>query len=241
MGGLDIGLGAAEAASALQWWLEAGVDVVVEDVPRNWLLPDQQSGAAVDSPDAEAVEGRSEDSIPETLDLFRDWLATSPSLPLASASAARIAPKGGPDAPVMLLADSPSGEESATGEPIAGDAWALMTKMLEAVGIDPEAAYLANISCFHAPGRRMTAGELESCGAIARRHIALAKPKRLLLLGDGPARALFGKSLAASRGHAHKIEGVRSVVTFHPRFLLDRPSEKARAWQDLLLLTEDTP
>ena len=45
--------------------------------------------------------------------------------------------------------------------------------------------------------------------------------------------------LTAARGHVHKIEGVRAVATFHPRFLLDRPSNKALAWRDLLLLMED--
>ena len=45
--------------------------------------------------------------------------------------------------------------------------------------------------------------------------------------------------LTAARGHVHKIEGVRAVPTFHPRFLLDRPSNKALAWRDLLLLMEE--
>jgi DNA polymerase len=81
--------------------------------------------------------------------------------------------------------------------------------------------------------------ELEACAVIARRHVAAAKPRRLLLLGDGPARALLGKPLAAARGHIHKIEGVRTVATFHPRFLMMRPSDKALAWRDLLLLMEE--
>ena len=57
--------------------------------------------------------------------------------------------------------------------------------------------------------------------------------------GDGPARALLGKPLPEARGHVHKIEGVRTVATFHPRSLINQPSNKARAWKDLLLLMED--
>jgi DNA polymerase len=45
--------------------------------------------------------------------------------------------------------------------------------------------------------------------------------------------------MLAARGHVHKIEGVRAVATFHPRQLLKRPSDKALAWRDLLLLMED--
>ena len=43
-----------------------------------------------------------------------------------------------------------------------------------------------------------------------RHHIALVKPKRLLLLGDAPARALTGQPLASARGKVHRIEGVRA-------------------------------
>jgi len=50
---------------------------------------------------------------------------------------------------------------------------------------------------------------------------------------------LIGKPLTAARGHVHKIEGVRTVATFHPRQLLQRASDKALAWRDLLLLMED--
>ena len=34
-------IGEAEARSALGWWLQAGVDVAVQEEPRNWLLPPQ--------------------------------------------------------------------------------------------------------------------------------------------------------------------------------------------------------
>ena len=114
-----------------------------------------------------------------------------------------------------------------------------MTRMLAAIGIRAADAYSATLSCFHTPGARLRSEELAECAEIARKHVALAKPRRLLLLGDAPARALVGKPLTAARGHVHKIEGVRSVVTFHPRHLINRPSDKALAWRDLLLLMEE--
>ena len=51
--------------------------------------------------------------------------------------------------------------------------------------------------------------------------------------------AVLGKRLVEARGHVHKVEGVRTVATFHPRMLMKRPSDKAKAWADLLLLMED--
>ena len=108
-----------------------------------------------------------------------------------------------------------------------------------AIGFRADEAYSASLSCFHAPGARMSEADRVACADIARKHIALAKPKRLLLLGDGPCRALLDQPLVGARGHVHKVEGVRTVATFHPRWLLQRPSDKAKAWADLLLLMED--
>jgi DNA polymerase len=146
---------------------------------------------------------------------------------------------GPAEAPVMLLTDAPTLEDYAAGQPIGGDSWELAQRMLSAIGIKADQAYCASLSCFNAPGSRMSAKDREDCAEIARRHIALAKPKRLLLFGDGPAQALLGKPIAQARGHLHKVEGVRTVATFHPRHLIKRPLDKSLAWKDLLLLMED--
>ncbi|HEU5285040.1 MAG TPA: uracil-DNA glycosylase [Sphingomicrobium sp.] len=232
MGG-DNRIGSAEAVSALGWWLEAGVDVAVAEQPRNWLE------RKIEPPNVREPSARAVSQALETLHLFRDWLGTADSLPLGSVGTRRVLPQGHESAPVMLIAEMPGQEDAAEGRPIGGEAWLLMTRMLAAIGISAEDAYSASLSCFHAPGARMTAGELAECADIARQHIALARPRRVLLLGDAPARALLGKPLAAARGHVHKIEGVPAVATFHPRFLLNRPSDKALAWRDLLLLMEE--
>ncbi|MEO8176278.1 MAG: uracil-DNA glycosylase [Sphingomicrobium sp.] len=252
MGGDSDRIGTAEAASTLGWWIEAGVDTAVSETPRNWLAskpaPAPVSAPATHSAARSATHSTAQPvtapaAIPlpdtDTLDLFRDWLERAPVLPLAGAGARRVLPHGAEAAPIMLIAEMPTGEDSAAGRPIAGAAWQLMERMLAAIGIDAGDAYSASLSCFHSPGARLTADELEACAAIARRHVAAAKPQRLLLLGDAPARALLGKPLTATRGHVHKIEGIRTVTTFHPRFLMNRPSDKALAWRDLLLLMEE--
>jgi uracil-DNA glycosylase family 4 len=235
MGGDHDRLTAAEAASVIGWWLEAGVDVAIQEQPRAWL-----GAATAPSPEAHVIEAQATtQEIPASLGAFRTWLGETLSLPLANSSSRRALPIGVEAAEIMLLADMPTPEDVAEGQPIAGQAWELTEQMLGAIGLSTEQAYVASLSCFHSPGTRLTGQELEACAAIARRHIALAKPKRLLLLGDTPNRALLGKPLTTARGHVHKVEGVRTVATFHPRFLLDRPSNKALAWRDLQLLMEE--
>jgi len=229
-------IGIAEARSALAWWLEAGVDVAVQEEPRDWLKPaPARSKPAVETPPQSNLVQPTQ----ETLSELQDWLASSVQLPLAGAAAKRVLPHGPGEAAIMLLSDSPALEDAAAGQPIGGDAWKLTERMLAAIGIKADEAYSASLSCFHSPGARMSAADREACAEIARRHIALAKPKRLLLLGDGPSQALLGKPLPLARGHVHKVEGVRTVVTFHPRHLVNRPLDKSQAWKDLLLLMED--
>ena len=232
MGGLGPQIDGAEALSVLEWWLESGVDVLVTERPRNWLLEQQKAPpepALQTAPQTEA-------EAPNTLALFRDWLSRSPG---SSGKSKPVLPRGEEGAEVMLIAEAPGREEAAVGKPISGEAAALMERMLAAIGLNSAQAYFANLSCFYVPGAKPSSKDLEECANTMRRHVALARPKRLLLLGDSPARALLGKSMTEARGHIHRVEGVRTVVTFHPRFLLDRPSDKARAWKDLLLLMDD--
>lgn len=228
----------AEARNALAWWLQAGVDVAVGDEPRDWLKP---APSRTDKKIAAGPTPAGNVSQPDhaTLAELQTWLASSAQMPLASADARRILPHGPEQPSVMLLSDSPALEDFAAGQPIGGDAWALAIRMLAAINIAAEQAYSASLSCFHAPGSRMSAADRAACAELARQHIRLVRPQRLLIFGDGPAQALLGKPLPRARGHVHKVEGVRTVVTFHPRQLINQPSNKSLAWKDLLLLMED--
>lgn len=228
----------AQAASALAWWLEMGVDVAVQEEPRNWLQPTAPKPVIAAANDGVAAPNVAEVSH-QTLAELQNWLSSSTQLPLASATAKRIMPVGPENAPIMLLSDAPTLEDFAAGQPIGGESWALTQRMLAAIGIKAEEAYVAPLSCFFAPGQRLNDEDLAECAGLARKQISLARPGRLLLLGDAPCRALLGKPLAAARGHVHKIEGVPTVATFHPRQLLRRASDKALAWKDLLLLMEE--
>ena len=235
MGGETNSIGIAEARSALAWWLEAGVDVAVQEQPRDWLKP------ASAKPQASVEQQPPNVAQPshETLSDLQHWLASSVQLPFASATSQRVMPQGPENAAIMLLSEAPALEDFAAAQPIGGDSWELAKRMLAAIRIPVEQAYSASLSCFHAPGSKMSPADREACAEIARRHIRLAKPKRLLLFGDGPSQALLGKPLPQARGHVHKIEGVRTVATFHPRALINQPSNKSLAWKDLSLLMED--
>ena len=219
------------SAAALQWWIDAGVDVAVSETPRNWLA----GAAPVAAEPAPPVESPA--TVHEDLSAFRHWLGQEPGLPLDRAGAKRVLPHGVEHAEIMFLSDAPGREDG--DQPIGGEAWALTIRMLAAIGFAPDQAYSASLACFDAPGTKMSPDEVAACADIARKHIALARPKRLVLLGDLPARALLGEILVRARGRTHKVEGVRTIATIHPRQLLTRPGDKALVWRDLLMLMEE--
>ena len=233
MGGEIQAFGPGAAESLIQWWLEAGVDAAVGEAPRRWLR-------GTEAPDAALATQPVGQAKPTDLVSFQAWLATTGGLPMDRPGAIRVPPRGAEAARIMLFSDLPDREDAAEGAPIGGEAWALTLRILAAIGMKSDDAYVASLACFHSPGARIGREELESCGAIARDHVRMAKPERLILFGDAPCRALLGEPLARARGRVHRIEGVRTIATFHPRWLLQRPSDKALAWRDLLLLMSES-
>jgi DNA polymerase len=230
---------AADAASLLSWWEEAGVDTIVGEAPRDWLRP--ASKAVTAAPSAPIDEPG--DAPPDQLDLFRAWLADHDRLSFAAPSAPRICPAGDPASGLMVMADMPTAQDCSAGFLIAGEAGRLFDRMLAAIGRDRDSIYLAALSCLRSPDGRLTDEPARQCAALARHHVGLVAPRALLLLGDACAKALLGMPMAQARGRWHEISThagpIRALVTIPPDFLLRQPSHKARAWADLQMLIEE--
>ena len=226
------------AASVLRWWSDAGVDVLLDERPRDWLKL-RASAAPVTEPALE-VEG---DKPPEQLGLFRAWLADSPALPYAASAAPRVCPSGDPQSDLMILTDMPSSEDCAAGILISGEAGRLFDRMLAAIGRNRETVYLAALSCLRSPDGRFNTESAKACAALARHHAGLVQPKALLIFGDAASKALIGLPLAQARGKWHDLPThagpVRALVTLPPSYLLNQPAAKAHAWADLQRLIEE--
>lgn len=220
----------------LSWWQLAGVDVTVDDTPRQWLR-------TASTPETAPVQTRTAPAptaLPATLEALTEWLASAETFP--ELGTIRLAPTGTTAGGLILLTDMPDQEDLATRTLIAGAAGRLIDGMLGAIGRDRASAYIATL----APGRPAT-GKIdeklqEELGRIARHHIALARPRAVLMIGDATIRALTGMGLAPARGKIHPVNladgTLPAVATFHPRFLLQHPALKADAWADLRMLME---
>ncbi len=228
-------MGSDWAASALSWWQEAGVDTIVGEEPRNWLVPAPKPAATVPEP-AAAVQA------PQTLDDFQTWLRESPDLPFASPAAPRVGPSGDPASGLMVVLDMPSAEDAAAGLLLSGPAGALFDRMLTAIHRDRETIYLAPLSPVRSPSGAIDARSAAILAEIARRHVALVRPKALLLFGDACSKALIGPAVAGARGRWHDLETpagpIKTLVTIRPEKLLQQPALKSLAWTDLQMLME---
>jgi len=225
-------MSASWAASALSWWEEAGVDVIVGEEPRDWLNP--KSKAAPAEPAAPPP-----DALPDTLDGFQAWLAETDKLPFAAPAAARAAPAGDPASGLMVMTDMPS----AGGGLIAGPAGDLFDRMLAAIGRERESIYLAPLSPIRTPTGTIGDKDSAALAEIARHHIGLVAPKALLLFGDTCGKALVGSAVPGARGRWHEVQTaagpVRTLVTIRPEKLVDRPAFKKFVWEDLQMLMEE--
>lgn len=247
MGDAQIFDWAKASASTLEWWAAAGVDVLVGDDPFDWLAaPEPEAPARPAERRAPDREGRAAPSpaaaqplvLPPTLEGFLAW-RTGGEAPEAAWGGALLPATGPGTADLMILIDCPDRDD---GEGLLTGATArLFDRMLAAIGRSRADVHLAAVTATRPIAGRLPPEQADALFAIARHHVALVGPKRLLTLGNAASRALLSMDVAEARGRLHVVEhkGGRStevVASYHPRLLRERPAAKAEAWRDLQLL-----
>lgn len=140
----------------------------------------------------------------------------------------------------LIVGEAPGADEDRLGEPFVGRAGKLLNAMIRAVGADREQLYIANIvKCRPPDNRNPRPDEADCCAPYLQRQIQLLQPKLILAVGRVAANNLLGNetTLGALRGKVHEYapEGIPLVVTYHPAYLLRKPSDKSKAWDDLRL------
>ena len=69
------------------------------------------------------------------------------------------------------------------------------------------------------------------------RHVALANPDVLVIMGNVACSAILGKTgVTRLRGNWAEAMGRPTLPMFHPAYLLRTPAAKREAWADLLSL-----
>jgi len=148
---------------------------------------------------------------------------------------------GTPEGRVLFIGEAPGRDEDRIGKPFVGRAGQLLDKMLASIGLDRNRnVYITNVINWRPPDNRdPTPEEAAMCLPFLRRHIELANPGVIVLLGAVAARHVMGISdgIMKSRGRwmEYRVEGrmVPIMPTLHPAYLLRQPAHKKLAWRDL--------
>ena len=143
---------------------------------------------------------------------------------------------GNPDAELMLIGEGPGAEEDRQGLPFVGPAGALLTRIIQAIDLQREDVYIANVVKCRPPGNRdPQPDEVAACRGFLERQIALVQPRVIVALGRVAAQTLLGTDspIGQMRGRWYRIQGVPAMVTYHPAALLRNQALKRPTWEDM--------
>ena len=252
-----------ELESALAFWRDAGLDVLVEDGPIDRVhqpQPVRRAPAAVvgvagptvgpgpsEDIGAAVAEARALAAEAETLDAVAAAIAAFQGCGLRRMGAKQsVFARGKPDAEVMLIGEGPGADEDQRGEPFVGKAGQLLDRMLDSIGLKDE-AFITNTVFWRPPGNRTpTIEEQMTCAPFVEKAIALVRPRILVFVGGAAAKFMLKSeqgvlSLRGKWAEWRPAEGGQTypaLPILHPAYLLRQPRDKAKAWQDLLSLSE---
>ena len=180
-----------------------------------------------------------------TLAELRAALAAFDGCKLAATATNLVFADGNPDAGLMLVGEGPGAEEDRAGKPFVGPSGRLLDRMLASIGLDRSGYLITNLIPWRPPGNRNpTDSEVLTCLPFLLRHIALVRPRRLVLLGLLATRALTGSAAGITRMRGHWVEvtipglpaPLPALPMLHPAYLLRTAGAKRQAWADLILL-----
>ncbi|MGQ3887444.1 uracil-DNA glycosylase [Legionella sp. CNM-1927-20] len=149
--------------------------------------------------------------------------------------------RGNSSAKLMIIGEAPGFNEDKQGLPFVGRAGALLNQMLNSIGLTEDDVYIANvIKCRPPENRDPRPEEILQCSGYLVQQIELVAPKLLLALGRFAGQFLLNEiqALNRMRGVVHSYKKIPFIVTYHPAYLLRKPSDKKKAYQDLLCVKE---
>lgn len=250
----DTDLDPDAARAALEWLIELGVDAAVGDAPVDaYALPDHlaipKPAAAAPVPVAEAAvdpvaAARAAANAAKTLDDLRDAVMAFDLCDLKKGARNTVFADGNPKARVMIIGEAPGRDEDLQGKPFVGRAGHLLDRMFAAIDLarsnpDPDRAiYITNVLPWRPPGNRdPEPAEIAMLLPFLQRHVELADPDLLVLMGNAACVAALGqRGILRLRGKWAEAFGRPALPMTHPAYLLRQPHAKREAWEDLLSL-----
>jgi len=248
----------SDTLSTLTWLVEAGADEAMAEQPVDRLAakaPLPPAPSLIKAPVKMPVQARAE------IPVGSDMIANAQALAAAATSLAELQAAleafdgcalkrtatntvfadGVAEGRILFIGEAPGRDEDRVGKPFVGRAGQLLDKMLASIGLDRKTnAYITNVINWRPPDNRdPTPEEAAQCLPFLRRHIELANPAVIILLGAVAARHVVGVSEGIMKLRGRWLEYrvgehmVPLMPTLHPAYLLRQPAHKKLAWRDL--------
>lgn len=237
------------AKALLEWQIELGATEALLDAPVNrYELEDRVPAKTVKTADAPPTKPLELDPVAEAkkaataagdLGALEAALAQFEHCDLRHGARNLVFSDGQPDARVMIIGEAPGRDEDMQGKPFVGRAGQLLDKMLAAIDLNRASdVYITNVLPWRPPQNRdPLPAEIAMLTPFLERHVALAQPDVLVLMGNISCQTVLGrKGITRLRGTWDKAWGKPVLPMFHPAYLLRQPQAKRQAWADLLEL-----
>ena len=150
---------------------------------------------------------------------------------------------GNIQSPIMIVGEGPGQKEDELGKPFVGDAGNLLNKMLKAINVNRDKIYITNVVNYRPPNnRKPEPNEINRYSEFLKEHISIINPKILILMGSTAMEAILGsnKKISQERGQWKEViikqKNYKTIVTFHPAYLLRKPDQKKFSWEDLKII-----
>ena len=254
----------AALLALLDFYVEAGVDIALDEEPHNRLMesvstaPAPRPEASSDgqplvqrieakpltaSPDAAAQTAREQAMNAQNLAELEALLARFEGCGLKVTAKNLVFADGNPAGRIMFVGEAPGGDEDRVGKPFVGRSGQLLDRMLAAIALDRTQVYIANVVPWRPPGNRTpTPQEVAICKPFIEKQIELADPDILVCLGGPSAQTLLNMrdGILKTRGRWFSYQTgrreIRAFATLHPAYLLRQPLQKRLAWRDFRAL-----
>lgn len=184
----------------------------------------------------------------QTLDELKKAVINFTDCPLKATATNTVFSEGVANSKIMLIGEAPGAQEDLEGRPFCGDSGKLLDLMMQSINLSrKENIYITNTIFWRPPGNRTpTNEEISICRPFVEKHIALIKPKLIILVGSTAGVSLINNKfkLGMARNINYKYsnpyleQAIDTTAIFHPAYLLRQPSKKKDTWHDLLHLQD---
>ena len=146
--------------------------------------------------------------------------------------------RGNPEADVVFIGEAPGDEEDLEGQPFVGPAGQLLERMIQAMGLQPDQAYITNVvKCRTPSAREPEIEERLKCRPFLVGQVQATQPRVIVTLGRIATQTVLetdGRiSQLRGRWHSHPHHDSQVMPTYHPTAVLRNPQLRRPVWEDL--------